>query len=96
MSGELSVGDETELLEPLGLIPDMYDVTVTLISPQDDNGQNLVETNLQNFTVTNEFGIVETFESSAEGIINMELNVGTYNIEQVGLDDCTILIVHYL
>ena len=87
VSGELFVGDETELLEPLGLIPDMYDITVTLVSPQDDNGQNLVETNLQNFTLTNEIGVVETYESSAEGTINMELNVGTYTIEQVGLDD---------
>ena len=88
LSGVISVGDETEIYEPLKVIPDTYDVTVNLLSPVDDNGDAVIEVGEKNFTLTNQIlGTTETYESNADGIITMELNVGDYVIEQIGLED---------
>ena len=54
--GTISVGDETEVIEPLNFIPDTFDVAISLQSPLADNGTALVEVANQNFTLTNSFG----------------------------------------
>ena len=86
-SGILPIGDQTEVLEPLSLIPDAYDVTIELISPLDENGEPQVEVSNQNFTVTNTMGATEIFESDQDGAITMELGVGVYTIQQAALTD---------
>ena len=86
-SGMLSVGDQTELLEPLSLIPLAYDVTIDIISPVDDNGEALVDVANQNFTVINSIGATEIFESDQDGKITMEIGIGVYTIEQVESSD---------
>ena len=87
VSGTISVGDETEVIEPLNFIPDTFDVAISLQSPLADNGTALVEVANQNFTLTDSFGIVEAYESSDVGIISMELKAGDYVLEQSGLED---------
>ena len=87
VSGIISVGDETEVFEPINIIPDMYDVSISIQAPIADNGSALVEVGNQNFTLTNAIGLTETYESDEAGIISMELNVGEYVIEQTGLED---------
>ena len=52
VSGIISVGDETEVFEPINIIPDMYDVSISLQAPVADNGSALVEVGNQNFTLT--------------------------------------------
>ena len=47
------VGDEMEVFEPINIIPDMYDVSISLQAPVSDNGSVLVEVGNQNFTLTN-------------------------------------------
>ena len=86
-SGMLSVGDQTELLEPLSLIPLAYDVTIDIISPLDANGEALVDVAHQNFTVINSIGATEIFESDQDGEITMEIGIGVYTIEQVESSD---------
>ena len=87
VSGFISVGDETEVFEPINIIPDMYDVSISLQAPVADNGSALVEIGNQNFTLTNPIGLTTTYESDEGGMISMELNVGDYVIEQTGLED---------
>ncbi len=87
VSGIISVGDETEVFEPINIIPDMYDVSISIQAPIADNGSALVEVGNQSFTLTNAIGLTETYESDEAGIISMELNVGEYVIEQTGLQD---------
>ena len=81
-SGQLLVGDETELLEPLSIIPETFDVTINLVSPTDANGLALIDTANQNFSVTNILGISEDYVSDEDGTIDLELIVGEYTIEQ--------------
>ena len=87
VSGIISVGDETEVFEPINIIPDMYDVSISLQAPVSDNGSALVEVGNQNFTLTNPLGMTTTYESDEAGTILMELNIGDYVIEQTGLED---------
>ena len=87
VSGELFVGNETEILEPLSIIPKTYDLTIGLVTPTNELGEPLVETGNQNFTVTNAFGASEDYVSDALGDIDMELTAGDYTIEQTGLSD---------
>ncbi len=81
-SGQLLVGDETELLEPLSIIPETFDVTINLVSPTDADGLALIDTANQNFSVTNILGISEDYVSDEDGTIDLELIVGEYTIEQ--------------
>ena len=81
------MGDETEVFEPINIIPDMFDVSISLQAPVANNGSALVEVGSQNLTLTNSIGLTETYESDEAGIISMELNIGEYVIEQTGLED---------
>ena len=87
LSGALSVSDETEVFEPLSVIPDTFDVTITLVSPLDGDGNALVTVDNQNFSLTDSFGLSEILESDSNGIIAMELAVGEYTVEQVDASD---------
>ena len=78
----ISVGNISEILSPISLIPNMYDISIQLTSPiNNSNGENLLSLDnrsLQLTSVNSEQGI--DVVSDENGIITAELIPGTYNL----------------
>ena len=87
LSGEITVGEETAIYEPMNVIPDTYDVSMQLISPVDESGNDLIDIANVNLTISGILGYSETFTSDSSGMVLAELPVGDYDIEQEEVND---------
>ena len=87
LSGEITVGEDTAIYEPMNLVPQTYDVAMQLISPTNDSGDNIIDISNVNLTVSGMFGYSETFTSDSSGMVYAELPVGDYSIAQEEIND---------
>ena len=87
LSGEITVGEDTAIYEPMNVIPDTYDISMQLISPTNDSGDDIIDISNVNLTVSGMLGYSETFTSDSSGMVYAELPLGNYTIEQEEVDD---------
>ena len=86
-SGVISVGEESEIFEPLSLIPETYDIEIQLVSPIDENGTEIIDISEVNVTISSVSGYSEIYSSNDTGVLYAELPVGNYKIEQSAQSD---------
>ena len=85
MNGTAVIGDESEVISPVSLIPDMFDLTIQLTSPLNETGVEVVDLSNNTYEIISISGIPTsaTVISNEQGIVTAELIPGEYQISDV-------------
>ena len=85
----ISFGDEAQTFTPISMIGARYDANITLVSPVNETGGNLVDLALRNisFIPINAIGDTVTATSDETGAVYVELAPGSYQIKDSASED---------
>ena len=89
VNGTAIIGDESEVISPVSLIPDMFDLTIQLNSPLNETGVEVVDLNNNTYEIISISGLPTstTAISNEQGVVTAELIPGEYQISDVNAED---------
>ena len=85
----ITFGDESQSFTPISGIPSRFDANITLISPLDDTGIELVDLTNRNisFVPLNAIGSTVEVQSNENGEVYVELAPGFYQVKDSSAED---------
>ena len=89
IDGVITFGDESQSFTPISGIPSRFDANITLISPLDDTGIELVDLTNRNisFVPLNAIGSTVEVQSNENGEVYVELAPGFYQVKDSSAED---------
>ena len=77
----VTVTTDAGVISPISIIPEMFDVDIQLVSPMDDDGENLLNLSNRNITISSsEIFFSQQYTTDVNGVVSLELIPGNYEL----------------
>ncbi|HII58332.1 MAG TPA: hypothetical protein HA328_05225, partial [Candidatus Poseidoniaceae archaeon] len=91
LESQVTITNDEQLLSPIVMIPEMYDVAFQLISPVNETGVEILNLSSREVTITsNELSYTESYVTDENGMLELELLPSTYKITDLNSDEYVV------
>ena len=91
IESQIIITKEEQIYSPITMIPEMYDVSIQMISPLNETGSEILNLSSREVTiVSNELFFSESFTTDENGVLDIELIPSTYKLTDINSDEYVV------